>query len=375
MYLRSLSLTGFRNIAELSVTFAPSGMTIVTGPNGAGKTSLLEAIGYLATQQSFRGVPREAMINIASEQAILRSLGQVDQRTVEIEAEITRSGSIRTMVNRQRGHRRADLNDALQVTVFSPDDIVVVRGGPAERRRFLDELLVATDPRITSVIDDLDKTIRQRTTLLRRAGGKLNAELTATLGVWDARLDRAGTTVANARTTLTEQLGERITVHHAQLTGTPIPIGLRYRRSWDGRLEDALAAARGGDVAKGVTSVGPHRDDLEISLGGLPARTHASQGEQRTVALAMKLGAHELVTDRLGSAPLLLLDDVFSELDPNRSEALLAGLGNGQAILTTATKPPDQVDATLTVEMIHGVIEDPVDTKQHVGPATDESER
>jgi len=369
MHLESLSLTDFRNIAGATFGLEPTGTTVVTGSNGSGKTSLLEAIGYLATQQSFRGVPKETMVKADSEQAIVRARVRTGDRPVDIEAEITRSGRSRTMVNRQRVDRRTDLHDALQVTVFSPDDIEVVRGGPAGRRRFLDDLLIATDPRTAPVIDALERTVRQRTALLRRAGGRLSPDLMATLEVWDVRLHQAGTQVAEARSSLTEHLISRVTAHHTRLAGATVPVGLRYQRSWVGSLDAALLASQAGDVARGVTSIGPHRDELVLLLDGLPARTHASQGEQRTLALALRLASHELVTAWLGMPPVLLLDDVFSELDPYRSEALLAGLGDGQAILTTAIAPPSQVEATRLLTMDHGVVH------EHIPPTMQSADR
>jgi DNA replication and repair protein RecF len=354
MHLVSLAVSDFRNIEEVSFQPAPTGTTVVTGPNGAGKTSLLEAIGYLATLQSFRGVPREAMIRSGAERAIVRGAAVAGDRMVEVEAEINASGRSRTLVNRQRVERRADLDDALRVTLFSPEDIAVVRGGPSGRRRFLDDLLAAVDPRVAPVVDEVDKTIRQRTALLRRAGGRLGPDLAATLDVWDARLDQAGALLADYRSALTERLTTLVSVHHARLSGRETAVDLRYRRTWDGSLLAALLASRPGDLARGMTLVGPHRDDLDISLAGLPARTQASQGEQRTLALALRLAAHELVTTRAGSPPVLLLDDVFSELDPSRAGALLAGLGDGQAILTTAMAPPAGVAVSRTVVMARG---------------------
>jgi DNA replication and repair protein RecF len=163
--------------------------------------------------------------------------------------------------------------------------------------------------------------------------------------VWDTRLDQTGTALVEARETLTIELAPITSVHYSRLAGRDIDVGLTYRRSWSGRLDEALAASRRNDLERGATLVGPHRDELELSLEGLPSRTHASQGEQRSLALALQLAAHQLATERLGSAPLLLLDDVFSELDPFRSRALLAGLPPGQALLTTALPAPPGVSA------------------------------
>ncbi|MGA7417531.1 MAG: hypothetical protein WBW80_06020, partial [Acidimicrobiales bacterium] len=188
----------------------------------------------------------------------------------------------------------------------------------------------------------------QRAALLRQSNRRLGPEVAATLDVWDSRLALAGAALADAREALTHRLQPLATEHYARLAGGADPVALAYRRSWDGDLEPALAASRSDDLRRGMTLVGPHRDELDLLLCGLPTRTHASQGEQRSLALALRLAAHQLATERLGSAPVLLLDDVFSELDPFRSRALLAGLPPGQALLTTALPPPPEVDAAKT---------------------------
>jgi DNA replication and repair protein RecF len=345
--LVSLAITDFRNIVQLSIEPDPVGTTVITGRNGAGKTSVLEAISYLSTLQSFRGSPREAMVRRGAEHAILRAETLVEGRAVTIEAEISAAGRSRTMVNRQNVRRRGDLHQALRTTVFSPEDIGVVRAGPSERRRFLDETLAVVDPKAARAAEDVDKILRQRAALLRTSGRRLTPEVADTLDVWDARLDAAGTGLVEAREQLVEELAPLAAIHYSRLAGADTDLGLVYVRSWSGRLADALVETRTKDVERGVSSIGPHRDELELSVGGLPGRTHASQGEQRSLALALQLGAHQLATERLGSAPVLLLDDVFSELDPFRSQALLAGLPRGQALLTTALPAPPEVEPAL----------------------------
>jgi DNA replication and repair protein RecF len=345
VHLVSLAISDFRNIVEATIEPDPEGTTVITGLNGAGKTSVLEAVSYLSTLQSFRGTPRQAMVRQGSDQAILRAETLVDGRSVTIEAELSASGRSRTMVNRQNVRRRADLHEALRTTVFSPEDIGVVRAGPTERRRFLDETLAVVDPKAAIAAEDVDKILRQRSALLRGVRRRLTLEVAATLDVWDLRLDTAGTALVEAREGLVVQLAPIVEVHYSRLAGLTTPVGLDYRRSWSGRLIDALTESRNPDVERGVSTIGPHRDELELSLSGLPGRTHASQGEQRSLALALQLAAHQLATERLGSPPVLLLDDVFSELDPFRAKALLAGLPPGQAMLTTALPAPSEVSA------------------------------
>jgi len=354
MHLVSLAVTDFRNLASTRIELDPRGTTVITGLNGAGKTSLLEATAYLATLQSFRGAPKEALVRRGSEQAILRAETVVEGRTLTLEAEIQSTGRARTQVNRQGVRRRADLHEALRVTVFSPEDIGVVRAGPSDRRRFLDETLAVVDPKEARSAEDVDKVLRQRGALLRTSGRTLGSEAATTLDVWDSRLHEAGNRLVEARERLVDQLVPLAGEHYGRLAGRRTDVGLAYVRSWQGSLLEALAAVRDRDVQRGVSTVGPHRDDLELTLDGLPARTHASQGEQRSLALALQLAAHELATSRLGTAPVLLLDDVFSELDPHRARALLEGLPPGQTMLTTAQPAPPEVVAARIYAMADG---------------------
>ena len=349
MYLATLAVTDFRNLADTAIELDPDGTTVITGLNGAGKTSLLEAAAYLATLQSFRGSPREALVRRGTERAVLRAETQVGDRHLMIEADIQVTGRSRTQVNRQVVRRRDDLHEALRVTVFSPEDIGVVRAGPADRRHFLDETLAVVDPKAARSAEETEKILRQRAALLRTAGRSSRADVEATLDVWDTRLDDAGTGLVESREQIVEALAPRASEHYSRLAGHSTDVGLRYVRSWSGRLQDALGEARDRDLQRGVSTVGPHRDELELTLSGMPSRTHASQGEQRSLALALQLAAHQLATDRLGTAPVLLLDDVFSELDPHRSRALLAGLPPGQALLFK----PAQCHTHLFLVQIH----------------------
>lgn len=354
MHLVSLAITDFRNIAEATIEPDPQGTTVITGLNGSGKTNLLEAVAYLSTLQSFRGSPREAMVRKGADRAILRAASLVDGRSITIEAEVAAVGRSRTLVNRQTAHRRSDLHEALRTTVFTPEDIGVVRSGPSERRRFLDETLAVVDPKAARAVEDVDKILRQRAALLRSVGRQVQGDAAITLDVWDSRLDAAGTDLVEAREALVVQLEPITEEHYSRLAGRHTVVTLDYRRSWSGRLLDALGESRSRDLERGTSLTGPHRDELELALGGLPARSHASQGEQRSLALALQLAGHQLATERLGSAPVLLLDDVFSELDPFRSRALLAGLPPGQTLLTTALPAPPEVAAAKVYEVAEG---------------------
>ena len=356
MRVTRLWLTNFRNYEAADVAPDPDGLTVVVGDNGEGKTNLLEAIGYLATLSSFRGAPGEALVRDGCETAIVRAEGERDARGVLIEAELRSGGRDRVLVNRQPLKRSRDLLGALRVTVFAPDDLVVVKGGPGERRRLLDELLVALHPKWDALQRDVERVLRQRNTLLRQAGGRLGPDIAATLDVWDAKLSDLGTQLADGREAVLAQLEPEVGKAYDDVADTAADVGLAYRRSWTGSLGDALEASRNDDVRRSVTLVGPHRDDLVLTIGGLPARTHASQGEQRSLALALKLASHRLVADAVGEPPILLLDDVFSELDPSRSEALLRHLPPGQALLTTAGVIPEHARPELIVNVRGGTV-------------------
>jgi DNA replication and repair protein RecF len=354
MLVRKLWLTDFRSYSSLEVDLA-DGLTAVLGANGHGKTNLLEALGYLATLRSFRGAPTDALIRAGSERAVVRAEGTREGRELLLEAEIVAGGRNRILVNRQKLTRTRDLLGALRVTVFSPDDLALVKGGPGERRRYLDDVLVALHPRYDALQTDVERILRQRNALLKQCAGGTRFDESAafTLDVWDAKLAEAGTELGRARGDLVARLQPALGEAYAALASTSAaPVTLTYDAPWlAGGLAAALAGARADEVRRGVTLVGPHRDDLVLHLDGLPARTHASQGEQRSLALALRLAGHALVTAETRTAPVLLLDDVFSELDPARSDALLAHLPAGQAILTSAAGLPPQARPDVVVRI------------------------
>ncbi|HZN13655.1 MAG TPA: DNA replication/repair protein RecF [Acidimicrobiales bacterium] len=358
MRVARLWLTDFRNYESADVALAPEGLTVVAGGNGEGKTNLLEALGYLATLTSFRGAPTEALIRVGAASAIVRAEGDRDGRRLLVETEIAPSGRGRVLVNQQPLRRSRDLLGAFRATVFAPDDLELVKGGPAGRRDYLDHLLVALQPLQGELHSDVERILRQRNALLKQAGGRLSAEIVDTLDVWDARLAEKGSALAEAREALVADLEPELGKAYDQVAHTAAAVNARYTRSWTTPdLATALADARTDDVRRGVSTVGPHRDELQLTIAGLPARTHASQGEQRSLALALRLAGHTVVTEAIGSPPTLLLDDVFSELDPARSEALLAHLPEGQALLTTAGPVPPGARPAAVIRVRNGVAE------------------
>ncbi len=354
MAISTLWLADFRCFTEAEFRPDPEGLTVLRGPNGAGKTSILEAVGWLATQRSIRGAAREVLVRSGADRAVVRAETSSAARAVLVESEIPVSGSVRTLVNRQPVRRRSELAEALNVTVFAPNDLDLVQGGPAGRREYLDDVLVARHARLDALVTDVDRILRQRAAVLRQAGGRPDSAIAATLDVWDERLGASGTELAIEREALATELTPPAGRAYERLAGAAEPVTLDYRRSWTGDLVDALGKARSEDVRRQVTSVGPHRDDLELCIGARPTRTHASQGEQRCVALALRLASHELRRGDLLEAPVLLLDDVFSELDASRAAALVELLPPGQVLLTTAVDPPSVVHAERVVTVDGG---------------------
>ncbi len=357
MIVSRLELVDFRNYANAAFDFEP-GTTAVVGLNGQGKTNLAEAMAYLATLESFRGAPLDALIRVGADAAVVRAtVVHDDGREVLVELELSRNGRNRVLVNRQKLGRSRDLLGVMRVTVFSPDDLAVVKEGPGGRRRFLDDVLVALALKYDALRLELDRIVKQRNMLLKQLGGRLNDEGALTLDVWDSKMAEVGDQFGHARAVLVVRLAPLVSEAYEQLADRPTNIELRYEPPWRQRgLGVALVEARVDDVRRGVSSVGPHRDDVELFINGMPARTHASQGEQRTLALALRLGAHRLVTDKAGSAPVLVLDDVLSELDPGRSEALLRHLPPGQVVLTTAGVLPDAAHPDAIVRIDAGMV-------------------
>jgi len=351
--LLHLELVDFRVFTQARFDPDPKGTTVLLGPNGTGKTSLLEAIGYLGLGRSLRGSPREAMLRSGADQAILRAELEVGERNLLVEAEINRTGRSRMQINRQAVRSRRDLAEALSVTTFCLDDLGVVQGSPAGRRNLLDDALVIVNPRAGSLIEEVDRCLRQRNALLRQAGGRLTNEVETTLEIWDERLAASGDELVGLRRDLLEQLAQPIDAAYQSLAGTSgrtAALAL-YEGTERESMAEVLKGARADDLRRGLSTAGPQRDDVALWLNGRDARTQASQGEQRTLALALRLAVHLAATDHLGVAPLLLLDDVFSELDPDRSRRLITELPAGQALISTASPLPLGVEPALVLDV------------------------
>jgi DNA replication and repair protein RecF len=341
---------------------------VLVGPNGAGKTSLLEAVGWVARAKSFRGVGDGALVQRGNELAIVRADVVQGERQQLFEAEVRASGRNRVLLNRHPISRARDLHGLLRTTMFAPDDLQLVKGGPAERREYLDDLLVMLAPRYDAARTDFERVLKQRNALLK--AGVRDDDDDATLVVFDEQLVRAGGEVVRGRLRLLARLAPIINATYEEVSGQAAPIDGTYHAEWaeaplndddadavEEMLRRSIAARRKHERDRGVTLVGPHRDEWRLTINDLDARGQASQGEQRTLALALRLAGHELVADLTGVVPVLLLDDVFSELDAPRAGALIRRLTGGQTLVTTAGALPPGVDAQHTFHVHDGHVE------------------
>ncbi len=352
MRLGRLWLSDFRCYEHAEIAFDP-GVTVVTGSNGQGKTSLLEAVGWVATGRSLRGVPDRTLVRAGTEQAIVRAEIEHPEHSVLVEAAINTVGRNRILANKQTVVRRRDLVEHLRVTVFAPDDLALVKGGPSGRREFIDDLLVSSAPRFSAVITEYERVIKQRNALLR--AGIRDGDDRRTRDVFDARLVEVGAELVRGRLDIIDRLTPEVGHAYASLAGSAPGFLTAYEPEWhDGALSrdevgaaltDALARLAKREEDRGVTLVGPHRDDWSLVLDDLDARHHASQGEQRTLALGLRLAGHRMVADAVGAEPVLLLDDVFSELDAERATALVDHLPATQTLITTAGALPESIRA------------------------------
>ncbi|MDE0607415.1 MAG: DNA replication/repair protein RecF [Acidimicrobiaceae bacterium] len=356
MAIKTLELIDFRIYAHAAVEFDP-GLTVIVGENGQGKTSLLEAISWIAGRGSFRGVADDSLIRMGADAAIVRAdLTGHDGRRQLIEVELPRVGRNRVQINRQGLRRKSDLIGSVPVTIFSPDDLELVKGGPSSRRRWLDDGVASLQPGHDALCGELDKIIKQRNALLRSSGGRLDADGAFTLDVWDAKLATTGEALRKARERLLSDLAPRLSAAYDAVAGRPAEISAAYLPSWEGELDAALEQARAVDLRRGLSTIGPHRDEITLHIGCTPARTHASQGEQRSLVLAMRLAVDALVRRQGTAEPLLLLDDVFSELDAGRAQALLEALPESQRLLTTATWVPPAATPDRVLKVTAGAV-------------------
>ena len=351
VHVRHLWLQNFRNYKEQEISFT-KGTTIVFGANGQGKTNLIEAINYLGTASSFRGAPIDALIRNTCETAVIRAEVSHQERELLVEAEISKSRQNSISVNKQKIRPIRNLVGLIPITVFGPDDLSLVKEGPSLRRNYIDDLLVQIHPKNMKIRMDFEMVLKQRNALLKQAKGRLNNEEEKTLEVWTEQFDSLGHEWGEKRKETLAEINKGVKTAYMELAGDKKGIALNYQPPWlEKGLKNSLLSVKTDELRRGTSLIGPHRDEIEINLGNMPARTHASQGEQRTIALALRVAGHHLLNDVHKTKPILLLDDVFSELDEDRTQALLKLLVADQTFITTAIHPEKIMTSTyLTVK-------------------------
>lgn len=403
MYLEKLSLTDFRSYAQVDLSLEP-GVTVLVGSNGIGKTNLMEAIGYLATLNSHRVSTDAPLLRFGTERAMIRAKVVRGEQATVLELEINASRANRGRINRSNPVRARDLLGICQTVLFAPEDLALVKGDPSNRRRFLDELLVSLMPRHAATRSDYDRVLKQRNALLKSGRtGKFTAGHEATLDVWDQHMARAGAELLHARLELVDRLQPHLKNAYAQLTDGSKEASAVYRSTLQDILDDDGAAARSGagteagaetsaespaedlrllsvdqlteryvqafaaarrrELERGISLVGPHRDELELVLGSAPAKGYASHGETWSMCLSLRLASYYVMLDDArtgGSPPILILDDVFAELDVQRRRKLAAIVSGAEQVLVTAAVEAD-IPAELTgrrVKVIPGGIDE-----------------
>ena len=390
MHLTRLALTDFRSYVSADLTLE-AGVTTLIGPNGEGKTNLAEAIGYVATLGSHRVATDAPLVRQGADRAIVRAAIVSGRGRALIEIEVNPGRANRVRLNRAPLPRAREILGVLRTVLFAPEDLALVKGDPGERRRFLDDLLVATAPRYAAVRSDYERIVRQRTALLKSAGARASrggrvaassvatgasagpgsgpapSAMAATLDAWDDQLARVGAELLAGRLSLVRGLRPHVEAAYAAVSGDRGPAGITYRPSFalpvpgdaapgngepgeiamDGKgaaiepaMRDALQQARPGELERGVCLIGPHRDELELRVGELPARGYASHGESWSLALALRLAAYELLRAD-GEDPVLILDDVFAELDAGRRERLAVLVAGAEQVIVTAAVHAD----------------------------------
>lgn len=356
MFVAHLSLVDFRSYATVELPLAP-GVTALIGPNGQGKTNLVEAIGYVATLGSHRVATDAPLVRFGAERAIVRASVVRDDRPTLIELEITAGRQNRARINRSPVPRAREVLGLLRTVLFAPEDLALIKGDPSDRRRFLDELLVTRTPRLAGVRADYDRVLKQRNALLKSAGGSMRGRASTielpTLDVWDTHLATAGAELLQARLELVIALQPLVAKAYAAVAPESAPVTLTYQSSLGpdadltpdragltAALAQALVASRQRELDRGISLVGPHRDELVLRLGQMPAKGYASHGESWSFALALRLASYDLLTSD-GGEPVLILDDVFAELDVTRRERLAELVAPAEQVLVTAAVAQD----------------------------------
>jgi DNA replication and repair protein RecF len=374
VHVARLSLTDYRNYERAELELGP-GATVLVGRNGQGKTNLVEAIGYLATLGSHRVSGDQALIRAGADAAIVRALLSHGERELLVELQLNRQGANRAQLNRSPVKTR-ELPRYAHSVLFAPEDLAIVRGEPSVRRRMLDELLIQRTPRLAGVMADYERVLKQRNSLLKSARARgLAVDKLTTLDIWDERLVAFGSELIDQRLALVDELREPLAAAYRAIVDADHGPGMTPLLSIDGadpdadteqvvgaaastvdtreRFAEALRVLRPKELERGVTLVGPHRDDVVLLLNGLPAKGYASHGESWSFALALRLASAELLRrDSMTGDPVLVLDDVFAELDRLRRERLAEAIAGFEQVLVTAAVLED-VPLPLTARVVH----------------------
>lgn len=374
MFVRHLTLRDFRSWPLVDLELTP-GRTVFVGSNGYGKTNLVEALWYCATLGSHRVGTDVPLIRVGAERAVVSAIVVNDGRELAVDIEIAAGRANKARLNRSPVRSTREILGAVRAVLFAPEDLTLVRGDPAERRRYLDELATVRRPAVSGIRADYEKVLRQRTALLKSAAGSRmrgDTGVLETLDVWDGHLAAYGAQLMAARLQLVDLLAPEVEKAYQLLAPASRPAAISYRASIDlaengsqtdeleALLLDALARRRSAELERGVCLVGPHRDDLELRLGDQPAKGFASHGESWSMALSLRLAAYELLRGE-GGEPVLILDDVFAELDTARRTALAGVASTAEQVLITAAVgddiPPDWEATRIGVTLTDGASE------------------
>lgn len=381
MFVSHLSLVDFRSYTQANLELEP-GVNALVGPNGQGKTNVVEALGYVATLSSHRVSSDSALVRAGAARALIQSRIVRGDRASTVELEIVPGKSNRVRLNRSAPTRARDVLGLLHVVVFAPEDLVLVKGDPDARRGFLDALSVQLVPRFSGVLTEYDRVLRQRGALLKSAGAHRRSNPDSadlrTLDVWDAKLASLGGTIIEFRNRLVREISPLVERAYEHVSSGQGPASMEYRSSLDQYLTDGapvgserdipaslieaqilevMSRIRGKELDRGVNLVGPHRDDVMLSIGGLPAKGYASHGESWSLALALRLASYDLLTQSESlsdpgsptswlpwgndAEPVMVLDDVFAELDVRRREKLVERVASAKQVVITAAVPGD----------------------------------
>ena len=377
MHVTALSLTDFRCYPQADVELG-AGVTSFVGSNGQGKTNLVEALGYAATLGSHRVSTDAPLVRFGTERALVRVQVEREDRATLVEIEINPGRANRARINRSPVPRPREVLGLLRTVAFAPEDLALVKGDPSERRRFLDELLVSRTPRLAGVRADYDRVLKQRNALLKsasaaRRGGSGSGDVLRTLEVWDTHLASVGAELLAARIDLVASLVPLVDKAYDTVSSGAGPASIEYVSSLGPDVElaadrtlltEAILAAlerrRRDELDRGVSLVGPHRDDLLLKLGPAPAKGYASHGESWSYALSLRLASYDLLRSdgTAGGEPVLVLDDVFAELDVARRQRLADLVGSAEQVLVTAAVAAD-VPAALSgarVDVVAGSV-------------------